>query len=511
MAKEMSGLNNANCFKYYPSHHKFPSSYQYAPLRMIFDIKKEDLRRKARLVAGGHVINSSMFESYSSVVQTKSLRLLMTIALANGLKIITADIGNAFIQACTKEKIYSRCGPEFGDRNGCVIEIKKALYGLSTSARQWSLELGDTIKSYGFVPSRADPDLWIKKSEDGSSYEYIATHVDDIVIAAKDPMQYIDKLKTVYPLRNVEVDAEYYLGNNIERINNTSIKISQTKYIKEVIRKFEIKYGTLRKENVPISPTDHPELDDTPKLDSKGITEFQSIIGVLQWIAISSRMDIVFAVSSLSRFASNPREGHLKRSLKILGYLKKYPKKGYVIDPRTPITNIKFQDLIPDFGNQYDMKEEIDDKLPEPLMDELDVTIFVDSNHGHDLVTGKSITGVIIFVGRTPVKSYSKRQSSVQTSTFGAEFVSLKRAVEEAITIRYYLRSMGVKVQKPTVIYGDNLSAIKNTIEPGSPLKKKYLALAYHFRCEHYSSGIVYIRKIDTKENVADPQLKKML
>ena len=67
----------------------------------------------------------------------------------------------------------------------------------------------------------------------------------------------------------------------------------------------------------------------------------------------------------------------------------------------------------------------------------------------------------MIFVGRTPIHYYSRRQGSVQTSTFGAEFISLKAAVEEAIAIRYYLRSMGVNVKKPTVIYGDNLSAIK--------------------------------------------------
>ena len=160
--------------------------------------------------------------------------------------------------------------------------------------------------------------------------------------------------------------------------------------------------------------------------------------------------------------------------MKILGYLKKYPKKGYVIDPRPPINSIEYDKIIPDFGNQYDMEELIDEKTPTPMMKELDVTIFVDSNHGHDLTTGKSITGLIVFVGRTPIKYYSKQQALVQTSTFGAKFVSLKKATEEAVTMRYYLHSMGVKVTKPTVIYGaDNLSAIKNTVEPGSPLKKK--------------------------------------
>ena len=159
--------------------------------------------------------------------------------------------------------------------------------------------------------------------------------------------------------------------------------------------------------------------------------------------------------------------------MKILGYLKKYPKKGYVIDPRPPINSIEYDKIIPDFGNQYNMEKLIDKKTLTTMMKELDVTIFVDSNHGHDLTTGKSITGLIVFVGRTPIKYYSKQQASVQTSTFGAEFVSLKKATEEAVTMRYYLRSMGVKVMKPTVIYGDNLSAIKKNSGTREPIEEK--------------------------------------
>ena len=475
-------------------------------------MKKEDLRRKARLVAGGHVIDSTMYESYSSVVQTRTVRMLQTIAINEKLRIFTSDIGNAFVQAFTKEKVYSRCGNEFGKHQGCVVRIRKALYGLATSARQWSLALGDVLKEIGFVPTRADPDLWIRPTEDNKSYDYIATHVDDLIIASKNPEQYIDKLKINFPLRHVEENPDFYLGNNMLTRDDSTVKISLEKYIREVIRKFESKYGDIRKENVPHSPSDHPEMDDSPRLNDEGKNKYQSIIGICQWISTAGRMDITFSVSSLSRFSSAPREQHLIKAIKILGYLKKYPKKGYVIDPRPCNVNIKYTDMVPDFGNQYESSvEEIDPKLPEPKMKELEIVIFVDSNHGHDKVTGKSVTGIIIFVGRTPIQYYSKRQGSVQTSTFGAEFIALKAAVEEAIAIRYYLRSMGVHVTKPTVIYGDNLSAIKNTTDPGSPLKKKYLALAYHFCREHYSTQEVAIRKIDTKDNFADPFTKGLV
>ena len=507
--KEMGALDKAQVFRYQPSHFKIPKDYQYAPLRIIFDIKQEDLRHKARLVAGGHVVDSSMYESYSSVVQTMTVRLLQTVALKHDLKIVTGDIGNAFVQALTKEKIWSKAGPEFGPKQGCKIIFERALYGLATSARQWNLKLGDALKKIGFKPSRADADLWLKESDDGITYDYIATHVDDVICVGKSPEKYIDILKEQFPIRNIELTPAYYLGNTLERRDNRTMKVSLKKYINEIITRHEKKNGSLRKENVPHSPSDHPELDDSPHLNSDGITQFQSIMGICQWISIAGRLDITFAVASLSRFSNNPRENHLKRAIKILGYMKKYPGKGYTVDPRAPILNYKYEKLEPDFGNQYaDFVEELDDKLPMQKMEELPITIFVDSNHGHDLVTGKSISGLIAFVGRTPIMWYSKRQGSVQSSTFGAEFIALKKGVEEAITLRYYLRSMGVKVSQPAVIYGDNLSAIKNTIEPGSPLKKKYLALSYHFCREHFSAGIVDIRKIDSKFNFADPFTK---
>ena len=83
--KELGALQKAGVFSFYPPTHKVGKEYQYCPLRIIFDIKQEDLRRKARMVAGGHVIDSSMYESYSSVVQMRTIRLLETVAMNEGL------------------------------------------------------------------------------------------------------------------------------------------------------------------------------------------------------------------------------------------------------------------------------------------------------------------------------------------------------------------------------------------------------------------------------------------
>ena len=120
--------------------------------------------------------------------------------------------------------------------------------------------------------------------------------------------------------------------------------------------------------------------------------------------------------------------------------------------------------LKPDFGNQCcELEEEIDPAFPEPLMKEIQYTIFVDSNRGHDKVKGKSITGMIGLLGSSTVTWSTKRQSSAMTAKFGAEFVSLKKVVEESIVYRCYCRSFGMIVSKPTIAFEDNMAVVINS------------------------------------------------
>ena len=164
-----------------------------------------------------------------------------------------------------------------------------------------------------------------------------------------------------------------------------------------------------------------------------------------------------------------------------------------------------------DFGYQYSyFTKDIDPRFPEPLSAKLDINIFVNADHGHDKVTGRSITGLIALVGSTPVIWSYKRQSCVQLSTFGAEFTALKKAVKEAAALRYHLRSMGIKVEKPTPIYVDNMSVVLNASNPGSTLNKKAIALAYHYVREHQANSVIEIRKIPSDQNYGDPFTKAL-
>ena len=108
-------------------------------------------------------------------------------------------------------------------------------------------------------------------------------------------------------------------------------------------------------------------------------------------------------------------------------------------------------------------------------------TIFIDSNHSHNEVIGKSITGLWGLLGSTPVTWHAKRQLSVMTSTFGAEFTSLKKVVAEAVVCQYYCRSLGMGITKLTIIYEHNIAIVVTSTNLGSTLQQKSMILSYHF------------------------------
>eukprot|EP00957_Ditylum_brightwellii_P184139 14025784-Ditylum_brightwellii.AAC.1 len=102
------------------------------------------------------------------------------------------------------------------------------------------------------------------------------------------------------------------------------------------------------------------------------------------------------------------------------------------------------------FGNQYTyFTEEVDSRFLVPLFEELDLHIFCGAQHGHNKVTWRLITGFPPIVGSMPMTWSSKRQTSVHTLIFGADFTTLDAVVEEALMLHYHMRSMDIMVSKP--------------------------------------------------------------
>ena len=509
---EVNALNKLECFEFKPKDFVCGRDFQKTTLTMIFDVK-HDLRRKARLVAGGHLIDALDVDIYSSTVKSISVKLLHVIAHKKDLKQLCGDVSNAFPTAYTNERVYAVAGPEFGTLEGHVVIIRKALYGLRSSSERWHAHFADTLRSMEFVPTRYDKDVWMRKSEDETYYEYVCTHVDDFMIVSRKPEVIMEKLKEVYSISS-EGPPEYYLGNDY-KTNKGRWAIGCKKYLVEAVARVQQMFGSLKKYSVPLPAGDHPEMDTSELLNDDGHRKYQMLVGMLNWVVTIGRFDIAHATSSMSRFSSCPRKGHLDRLLRIFGYLKKRNNRRYVVDSRNPIFHggeDEFgRDYAKEFQGEYpDAVEEIDQGIPDPLVDEMEITVFVDSDHAHDKMTRRSITGIMIFVGRTPVFYSSKRQGAVETSTYGAEFCAMRTGTEETISVRYMLRCLGVKVEHASYMFGDNLGVVQNATIKGSLLKKKHVAISFHRVREATAAGIVHPMKIDSKDNYADVLTKSL-
>ena len=167
MKLEIDALLDLNCFTFKPEGYHPGDDWQSTTLHIVFDIK-HDLRREARLVAGGHLIDIADTPVYSSTVKSISVQLLHVISHKANLKQLCGDIGNAFPNAYTNENIFVRkAGVEFGEHAGKTIIIRKAVYGLCSSAERFRAHLADSLRSFGFKQTRFDNDVWIRfdKSE----------------------------------------------------------------------------------------------------------------------------------------------------------------------------------------------------------------------------------------------------------------------------------------------------------------------------------------------------------
>ena len=138
---------------------------------------------------------------HAGVVSLRNLRLAMFLAELNNRELWRADVGNAYLQALTKEKLYIVGGPEFEELQGHVLVMYKALNGTRSGGACWHDKLFDILHQMDSKPSRVEPDIWMKSSKDGSHYEYIAVHVDDLAVCMKDPKSFCDTLKEKYKLK----------------------------------------------------------------------------------------------------------------------------------------------------------------------------------------------------------------------------------------------------------------------------------------------------------------------
>ena len=500
---EMKQLMDYQTFKDYG--HKVPLGHKKIRTHLVFAVK-HDGRHKARMVADGHLTDAPLESVYSGVVSLRGFRLVTFVAEYNKIRLWATDIGNAYLEAKTAEKVYIIAGPEFGELKGHTLVIVRALYGLRSSGIRWHEKFSRCMKEMGFFPCKAEPDIWLRKN--GTMYEYVAVYVDDLAIAVKEPEKFIKTLQDKYKFQLKGTgEITFHLGCDFFRDSTGTLCYAPRKYIKKILDGYEQMFNEKpsQKCHSPIEKGDHPELDTSDFLLADDISKYLSMVGALQWIISIGRFDITTAVMTLGSFRVAPRKGHMDRLKRIYGYLAKFPS-----------ATIRIRTDLPDYSNlpdlKYDwehsvygnVKEDIPLDIPTPLGKPVILTSYVDANLRHDMVTGRSVTGILHLINKTPFDWYSKKQATVETATYGSEFIAARTCVEQVIDIRQTLRYLGIPILGKTYMFGDNKSVVDSSTIPHHKLHKRHNQLSFHRVREAIASGMITFIHIDGVTNPAD-------
>ena len=507
-----------------------PKGWHKVTGHLIWDVKM-DFTRKARWVLDGHKTPDPEGSTYAGVVSRESVRIALTYAALNGLDVFAADIKNAYLTAPSSQKDYIICGPEFGLENvGKVALIHRALYGGKSAGRDFRNHLRSCMHFLKFKSCPADPDVWMRpaiKSDGTKVYEYVLLYTDDALVVSENGESILrNEIGKYFELKEESIGPpKLYLGGHLRKVqlengvyawafSSSQYVQAAVKNVEEYLSKEENKRWKFPKNaDTPMSTTYRPELDVSPELGSTEAVYYMSLIGVLRWIVELGRVDICLEVSIMSSHLALPREGHLEQVFHIFAHLKKYHNAELVYDPSDPVideTKFEAKDWASSEFGHLDGTEAVPSNMPEPRGFGFVIKAKVDADHASDTVTRRSRTGFLVWCNCALVYWWSKKQTAVETSSFGSEFIAMKQCCEYLRGLRYKLRMMGIPVNGPCYIHGDNQSVLANTTNPGSTLKKKSQSIAYHFVREGVAKDEWRTSYVNTHDNEADLLTKQL-
>jgi hypothetical protein len=176
--------------------------------------------------------------------------------------------------------------------------------------------------------------------------------------------------------------------------------------------------------------------------------------------------------------------------LQVFSYLIKHGRSKLVFDPIARDWS-NHDCTYPDWKEFYpEAVEQLPHGMPIPLGKPIQMNMFYDASRASDLVMHHSTTGFLIYRCGTPVVWYSKHQNTVESSTFGSEFVALRIATEKVEALRTKLRQFGVPLDGPCNTFVDNKSVVAQSKKTESTLTKKHKSIAYHKVRESVTMGV---------------------
>ena len=405
----------------------------------------------------------------------KKARAIVALAAEHDLELFSADIVAAFLEGKIDKETYVELPEGFhkpGDKN-TVGRLNKALYGCRQAPRQFWLTITEHLLKIGFKQTRSDPCLFHRI--DNNRPTIVGVYVDDIEVAAT--MKAKDKLLQQLRKRFDDVKDLGHLRHilGIKVISNAdegTYHLSQPAIVDRLVKQANLEDAMprptplqpglqLTKAMCPSTPAERLAMRERP---------FRSILGALLYLALGTRPDISYAVSTLSRYAADPGERHWNALKHLLRYLKGTSNYGIRFGKTGSVIFESFSDA--------DWATNEDDR--------------------------KSITGWFIRMAGGPLCWQSQKQKCVATSTMEAELIALAAASSEVLWWRQMLSEIGCKQKQPSLIHEDNQSCIAFLNNTGPPRKAKHIDLRLHFVRDEIAKGKIKLRYIASKDNVAD-------
>lgn len=431
---------------------------------------------KVRLVARGYsqVEGLDYEETFAPVLKYPSMRVFVANAASKGLKVHQMDVTTAFLNGVLLEDIYMRPPPglKVPGKEGMVWKLKKSLYGLKQSPRVWNAHIDGTLtKVMGFTRCKSDTCLYIKG--EGENKVYLGVYVDDLLIATgnMDALAYTKKVLTeTYHMTDVGL-AKKFLGIEVEHQPDGSIKLHQNAYVRKILETYEM--ANCKAASTPFVP--RTRLVPREKGEGEPLEKpFRELVGSLMYLTTSTRPDLAFAVSQLSRVASNPSMEHWQHGMHVLRYLTGTGTLGLTY---------------PGPGTQRGIVK---------------LSAYTDTDWAGDSTTSRSTQGYIFMINGAAVSWNSSLQPKVAMSSTEAEYYGAANAATEAEWMRMLLEELGHPQQGPTPIFADNQSCIALSKNPVFHKRTKHIPLRYHKVRELVEEGTVELQFTRTDVQAAD-------
>ncbi|EKV15208.1 hypothetical protein PDIG_16040 [Penicillium digitatum PHI26] len=431
---------------------------------------------KARWVVCGNFQDKNDGETYAPVVAECMIKIVFTLIAVYGLRWRQVDFTAAYLNASREdvETVYMRqpTGFEYadaeGDKNQWVCTLNQALFGLRDSAFLWNEEMDCKLRQIGFHPLDDDPCVYVKGK--GTELTIMMIHVDDFIIAAptdEDIEKVVNELRQYYDLKDLG-EPKQYLNCALHRdYDNCTITMSQEAYIQKVLRTANAGSGW-KDTPLPAAWRESPA-NASNVLDDDSFDQYQSVVGMLNWLAVKTRPDIRFAVTRLQHRLANPTFEDLHAMQHVVKYLRHMPDVGITLG-RTP---------------------------------ELRFYAHVDASHA-DWEDSKSTEGSIWYFAGSPVIWTTKKQTITANSTTVAEWCALDQPTRDAMWLGKIARSFMLPEQRPIEIHTDNINSQLLLTKKGGKSANRWLDLRWFFVKDAVAQGHVDIRRVDTKKNAAD-------